>query len=272
MKIDIFSSAGEKKSTLELPAVLFGQPVKHGLIHQAIMLQQNNRRMPIAHAKNRHEVAGSTRKLYDQKHTGRARRGSVRSPLLRGGGKAFGPRSDQNYRKDMPKSMRKAALICCLSLQAKKATIVGLESYPNTIKTKDVVGLIGKMKLADARHILFVLPEQHQSLWLSTRNLKSVKTITVSYLNPEDLIHARAIVFIGDSIAKAEEMLAGKKNMRVQKSKMVLDGVVKEEMPVAKRSKTAKKADAPTKAAKVSKKAAPKVSKKKTSDSSDSSK
>ena len=203
MTIKLFTATGEQKGTLELPEVLFGQTINKGLIHQAIVRQQSNRRSGIAHAKNRHEVAGSTRKLYAQKHTGRARRGSIRSPLLRGGGKAFGPRKEANFVKDMPRSMRRAALAACLSYQAKNDVIMSLESYPETVKTKTFAALLGKMKLAESRRILFVLPERHHSLWLSSRNIPAVKTVIVPYLNPEDIIHSRSIVFVGDAIEKA---------------------------------------------------------------------
>jgi large subunit ribosomal protein L4 len=221
MTIDIFTATGTKKGTLDLPAVLFGAVINQGLMHQAIVRQQSNRRNSIAHAKNRNEVAGSTRKLYAQKGTGRARRGSIRSPLLRGGGKAFGPRSEANFTKDMPKAMRRAALFSCLSLQAKNKAIIGLESYPETIKTKTLAELLKKLPV-NLRRVLFVIPEKHESLWLSCRNLQSVKTIDVAYLNPEDILMAKTIVFVGDSVQKAEQIF-GTRVARDQKAKKELD-------------------------------------------------
>src|SRR3990167_1904920 len=111
MKIDVYSATGAKKGSLDLPATLFEAAINQGLMHQAVVMQQSNRRRPIAHAKNRGEVIGSTKKMFAQKGTGRARRGPLRSPLLRGGGKAFGPRSNRNYHKDMPKTMRRGAVV-----------------------------------------------------------------------------------------------------------------------------------------------------------------
>lgn len=238
MTIDIFTSTGEKNGTQELPAELFEAVINRTLIHQAIVRQRSNARSSIAHAKNRGEVAGSTRKLFAQKHTGRARRGSVRSPVLRGGGKAFGPRSERNFEKDMPRTMRRMALFACLSHQAKSGTIVGLESYPDTVKTKDFVKLLGKMSLKDARKVLIVLPEQHDSLWRSSRNIPGMKTILVSYLNPLDIIDARRIIFVGDSIAKAAAIFGKKENQKVQKKQKgqagQKEGGVKESKPAAK--------------------------------------
>ncbi|MBI1812167.1 50S ribosomal protein L4 [Candidatus Peregrinibacteria bacterium] len=219
MNIEVFTATGQKKGTLVLPS-LFESRINQGLMHQAVMRQQSNRRNAIAHAKNRHEVAGSTRKLYAQKHTGRARRGSIRSPLLRGGGKAFGPRSEANFRKNMPKAMRRAALLSCLSFQAKKGIILGLEDYPNTIKTKEMSALLKKLPVELGRRILVVVPERHQGLEMSARNIPGVKTLLVSYLNPEDVLASRSIIFLGEAIAKAEEWLGEKKTENPAKTTM----------------------------------------------------
>ncbi len=212
MNIDVYSSSGAKKGQQSLPDVLFAVPVNNGLVHQALILQQSNRRKAIAHAKNRHEVAGSTRKLYGQKHTGQARRGSIRSPLLRGGGKAFGPRSTQNFSKDMPREMRHAALAACLTLQARKNSIFGLEGYGDVIKTKAFVDFLGKLPVDIGRHILFVLPEKNDALYRSSRNVPNVKTILVNYLNPEDVLRSRSIIFVGDSVEKAVAIFGTKKD------------------------------------------------------------
>ncbi len=268
MTIDIYASNGQKTGTLALPDDLFEAKVNMGLIHQAVVMQQSNRRDSIAHAKSRGEVAGSTRKLYAQKHTGRARRGSIRSPLLRGGGKAFGPRKERNFRKDMPRSMRHAALRACLSLQAKHGGIVGLEEYPNTIKTKDLVGLIKKLPCEYGRRLLFIMPERHQGLELSARNIPSVKTLAVSYLNAEDIVGSKSIVFVGDSLKKAEELF-GRKNQKMQKNQRNQ----KSETTMEEKEKAEVKTKKPAKA-KSTNKTRPKKSSasSESSDSSDSSK
>ena len=108
MPAKLFSATGETKGTFDLPETLFSAPINWGLMHQLLVLQQSNRRQSPAHVKTRGEVQGSTRKVYAQKHTGQARRGPIRSPLLRGGGKTFGPRNDKNYVKNMPQQMRHA--------------------------------------------------------------------------------------------------------------------------------------------------------------------
>jgi large subunit ribosomal protein L4 len=207
ISIDVYTAAGAKKETLTLPPSLFEAPIRKGLIHQFLVLQQSNRRRHTVHVKSRGEVAGSTRKLYAQKHTGRARRGSIRSPLLRGGGKAFGPQKERNFSKKMPRAMRHAALRSCLSLRAKEQdALLGLEEYPQNRKTKEVMKLLTKLPVQLGRRILFVLPEKHEALTLSTRNIPNVKTLLASYLNPEDILTARHIVFLQGAIEKANSL------------------------------------------------------------------
>jgi len=239
MTIDVYSATGTKKGTLELPEALFAVPVNTGLMHQFMVLQQSNRRSPVAHVKTRGEVVGSTKKLFQQKGTGRARRGPIRSPLLRGGGKTFGPRSDANFIKDMPKSMRHAALRSCLTFQAKnKGTILGLEGYGAEIKTSTAYALLKKIPVELGRKILIVIPEKHEGLSFSVRNIPGVKAVLVNYLNPEDVMGSRNIVFVGDAVKKAEEMFGPKKIQRLQKEKKS-EAVA--EAPAAPKKKSAPK-------------------------------
>ena len=206
LTIDVYTGTGSKKGTASLPAALFGAPVNEGLMHQALVRQQSNRRASTAHVKSRGEVQGSTQKLYRQKGTGRARRGSIRAPILRGGGKAFGPRNIRNFVKDMPKKMRRAALRSCLTLQAQQKSIIGLESYADTVKTKQARELLEKLPVECGRRILFVTPDKHEALKLSMRNIPNVKVITASYLNPEDVLVSKHVVFLVDALKKAEEV------------------------------------------------------------------
>jgi large subunit ribosomal protein L4 len=214
MTIDVYTSAGTKKGTWELPKELFEAAVNQGLIHQAVTMQQGNRRSPIARAKSRAEVLGSTKKMFAQKHTGRARRGPGRSPLLKGGGKAFGPKSDRNFSTSMPKEMRHSALRACLSFLAQRKAIIGLESYPETIKTKDASALLKKLPVELGRKIVLVIPVAHKSLMLSVRNIPNVKTLLASYLNPEDMVGARSVIFLAGSLEKAQEIFGKKKRER----------------------------------------------------------
>src|SRR3989344_4911543 len=211
MKIPVYSATGTKKKEFELPASLFGVKPNEGLIHQVLLLQQSNRRSAIAHTSARSEIQGSTRKLYQQKVTGRARRGAIRSPLLRGGNKAFGPKKNANFMKRMPKNMRHQALCSCLSLKAREEGVfLGLEGYPETVKTKEFVALFKKLPVTLGRRILVVLGAKHRALTLSARNVPGVKTILASYLNPEDVLVSRNIIFLEGAIEEAEEIFGRK--------------------------------------------------------------
>lgn len=216
MNIDVYTATGEKKGSLQLAASLFEAPINKGLMHLALVRQQSNRRHPIAHVKHRGEIAGSTKKMFQQKGTGRARRGPIRSPLLRGGGKAFGPRNEANFVKDMPRKMRRAALLSCLSLRAKEGAILGLENYPDDIKTKSFLVLLKKLPVEFGRRIVFVLAGRHRGLELSARNVPRVKTIFAQYLNPEDVLGSQRIVFLVDAFKVAEDTF-GKSEGRMEK-------------------------------------------------------
>lgn len=206
MSITIFTATGTKKGTMDLPSVFTGK-INHALMHQALVMQQSNRRTNIAHVKTRGEVVGSTKKLFQQKGTGRARRGPGRSPILRGGGKTFGPRNDRNFIKDMPKAMRRAAIASCLAWQAKREKIIGLENFGDAIKTKTFVDLLKKLPVELGRRIVVVLPGSHEGLEKSARNVVGVKTLHYNYLNIEDLSGARYIIFLTEAINKVQEVL-----------------------------------------------------------------
>lgn len=252
MNVDLFTASGTKKGTLALPASMFEAAINRGLMHLALVRQQSNRRAPIAHVKHRGEVVGSTKKMYQQKHTGNARRGPIRSPLLKGGGKAFGPRSEANFTKDMPKKMRRAALFSCLSYKAKTGAVVGLENYPNEVKTKTLVTLLKKLPFDYGRKVVLVTAGSNRSLELSARNIENVKTLHVQYLNPEDILGAKLIVFLADSIPVAEKTFTS----AVDRSSKQIDEVQKEkaakpekkEKPV--KEKIVKEKKAPSKAKK----------------------
>lgn len=218
MNTSLFTHTGEKKGTVDLPATLFSAPINWGLMHQAVLMQQGNRRNAVAHVKTRGEVAGSTKKLFQQKHTGQARRGSIRSPLLRGGGKTFGPRNDANFTRSMPRKMRHAALRSCLSLQAEKQAVIVVESYPDEIKTKTMTALLKKLPVEMGRRILLVAPAKHEGLRLSSRNIAGVKMVYAAYLNAEDILNSRHVIFLKDAIAKAEEIF-GKQDVRKEEKK-----------------------------------------------------
>jgi large subunit ribosomal protein L4 len=243
MTIDVYSAAGQKTGSMELPEDLFGAEINWGLMHQAVLMQQGNRRHPVAHVKTRGEIVGSTKKLFAQKHTGRARRGPGRSPVLRGGGKTFGPRNDANFTRDMPRKMRHAALRSCLSLQAKEKRVMVLENYPDDVKTKAMATLLKKIKIETGRRTLVVIPGEHRGVQMSARNIDGVKAIRAAYLNPEDVLNARAILFLADAIKVAQDVF-GKKEKEMKTPKGA-DAAAEKKPKKAPAKKTAGKKKSP---------------------------
>jgi len=262
MTIDLYTATGTKKGSLELPARLFEAKINKGLMHLALVRQLSNSRNPIAHVKHRGEVVGTTKKAYAQKHTGNARRGALRSPLVRGGGKSFGPRNEANFTKDMPKKMRRAALFSCLSFRAKEGAIIGLENYPeNDTKTKDFMKLLQKLPVEFGRRIVVVTAGRHRGLELSTRNIPRVKAIFAQYLNPEDLLNAKHIIFLADAVKAAEDTFAKGDSVTEKRTKKdEARAVIATEKKAAKKAAVVKKAPKPAAAPK-KKAAAKKTSK-----------
>jgi large subunit ribosomal protein L4 len=248
MNVDLYTATGEKKGLLELPVSLFGGTINKGLMHLALVRQQSNRRHSIAHVKHRGEIVGTTKKAYAQKGTGNARRGALRSPTVRGGGKSFGPRNESNFRKEMPRKMRRAALISCLTIRAKEGAIIGLENYPEDAKTKTFVTLLKKLPLDFGRRIVVVTAGRHTKLELAARNVPRVKTLFAQYLNPEDILLAQKIIFLSDAIKAAEDNfmkesnLAEKKSVSMKVEKGGKEGKAEKKAPAKK--KVTKKASA----------------------------
>ena len=210
MKIDLYTQAGEKNGTLDLPKEMFEVPFNKDLVHQALIRQAANERVNLAHTKTRAEVRGGGRKPYKQKGTGNARQGSIRSPQWRKGGIVFGPRNTRNFSKEMPKKQRRLALFCALSEKAKKNELLGLEEYKaEKPKTKDFVALIKKLPIK--RNVLIVLPEKNDVIRKSAANLKNIKIITAGYVNIRDLRDYRNVLIFKDAVTKMQETFLTKK-------------------------------------------------------------
>ena len=189
MQVDVFNMEGQKVRTVELPAHIFEAPINVDLMHQAYVRQMANARLGTHKAKTRGEVRGGGRKPWRQKGTGRARHGSIRSPIWVGGGKVFAPRP-RDYRQRMPRKMRRAALRSALSVKAAEQAIVCVEALtlpePKTrLMTEALRRLVGEASA------LIVIPEksaQYEQITRSVRNLPNTKTLLANYLNIRDLL------------------------------------------------------------------------------------
>lgn len=205
MKIDVLNMLGEKVDTAELPEAVFKVQVKPDLMHQALVRQQANARLGTHKTKTRAEVAGGGIKPWRQKGTGRARHGSIRSPIWVGGGKAHTPRP-RDYEQRMPRKMRRAALRSALSAKAAEARIVVLDELKlEQPKTKEMAQALTRLMGGDSALIL--LATEDTIVEKSIRNLARAKAIRASYLNVRDLLGYDRLVLPLPALALVHKML-----------------------------------------------------------------
>lgn len=209
MKIDLYQQSGEKKGTVEANDKMFAVPVNEELMRLALVRQLAHSRQAGAYAKTRGEIRGGGKKPWRQKGTGHARFGSSRNPIWRGGGVAFGPTKEQNYKKLMPKKARRAALFSGLSQKAADKQIFALDKFDiKTPKTKEFITLFKKLPVE--RSLLVVISEKDLNFEKSVSNLPNVKTILVNYLNLHDLLKYEKVMFMESALKKAEELFLSK--------------------------------------------------------------
>ena len=195
--ITIYDTKGEKIRTQQLNKDRFSdEMIQEDLMHEFFLLQRSNGRIAIAHTKTRGEIHGSGKKLYKQKWTGNARVGDKKSPVRRGGGVAFGPRSDRNFTKSMPQKMRRHALLWMISHQAKEKNIIWLEWFKVDFpKTKDAVSVLTALSTNDQK-TLVVVQQKDPLMAKSFANIPYTKYILASYLNPMDILTAKKIILM----------------------------------------------------------------------------
>ncbi len=195
--IAVHNIDGHPVSQVELPDAVFNVPVKGHVLHEVVIMQLANRRAASASVKHRGDVAGSTRKLYKQKGTGRARRGDIKSPLLRGGGVIFGP-DGRTYDYRVPKKVRRLALRMALSSKLQEQALVVLDRFDLAeIKTQAVAVALKALKLKSA---LIVTPEADDRLERSSRNLPAVKVLRCAGLNVYDVLKYDTLVLLQPAI------------------------------------------------------------------------
>ena len=210
MLVDSYNQKGEKLGRIKLPQEIFGIEMNSDLVHQIMVSQMANRRQVIAHTKTRAEVSGGGRKPWRQKGTGRARHGSIRSPIWIGGGVAFGPRKDKVFKKKIPKKMRRKALFMVLSSKVKDKELLVLDKLeakePQTkIMAKMMKNLRKKIKDFKEGSVLFLLAKKDENLIKSLRNIKKVKTILARESNVLDLLKYKYLIIPKKSIKVLKE-------------------------------------------------------------------
>jgi len=202
--VPVYSLNGEVVDQIELSQAIFALPFNEAVVHQAMTRQLASRRQGTASTKTRGEVIGSTRKLYSQKHTGRARRGDIKSPLLRGGGVVFGPKP-RTYRQSMPKKMRKVALKCLLSAKVREGNIKLIQELDfKGPKTKDMINVLSSLDIDSPTLILTA--QSTPNVVKSAANLPEVKVLPSALINVLDLLSYEMLVATVPAIRNIEQI------------------------------------------------------------------
>lgn len=204
MKLPVKNLKGEQVGEVELPVSVFGAPINMSLMHQALVRQNANARLGTHKVKTRAEVNRTTKKLFRQKGTGRARQGSMKAPHWRGGGVAFGP-MPRSYEQAMPRKMRRAAVRSALSQKLLDEGIVLVDTFEMEVpRTRDLAAALSALGVTRG---LLVLPGRNETVEKSARNLATVKTLFANYLNVRDIFKYDQLVISLDALKTIEQWL-----------------------------------------------------------------
>lgn len=200
MELAVIDTKGkETGKKVSLESGLFGIEPNDHAIYLDVKQHLANKRQGTHKAKERAEVAGSTKKIKRQKGTGTARFGDIKNPLFRGGGRVFGPRP-RNYGFKLNKKVKRLARASALSYKAKNNQIMVLEDFSfDSPKTREYADIQKNLKIDDKKSVL-VLKEKNKNLYLSSRNLQNAKVVTLSELNTYEIMNASALVFVESSL------------------------------------------------------------------------
>lgn len=204
-KAALYNAEGVRVGDLELSDDIFGVPVNEHVLHQAVVRHLANQRRGTASTKTRGEVQGSGRKPWRQKGTGRARAGSIRSPLWRKGGVVFGPKP-RSYEQALPKKVRRLAVKSALSSRVQDGDLIVIEEIrlPQP-KTKEMVKLLNSLDVT--RSALLVLSERDELIERAARNLPDVEIALASELNAYDILAFDKVIMTKEALAKVGEVL-----------------------------------------------------------------
>ena len=209
MKTAIYNQKGESVGEIELNPKIFEVKPNQHLLAEAVRISQANSRQGGGHTKTRGEVRGGGKKPWKQKGTGRARVGSIRSPIWRHGGVTFGPRSNRNWELKINKKAKTAALFMSLSDKAKENQLIIIDQIAlDKPKTKEFVALLKDLRLKIkelGRKQLLVMPKKDDKLMRSSRNLQSINSVLANSLNIVDVLKADTIIALKDSLGVIEK-------------------------------------------------------------------
>jgi large subunit ribosomal protein L4 len=205
MLVSVRNMAGETVKEMELNDAIFGIEPHQVVMHQAVVRQQANARLGTVDTKTRSEVSGGGRKPWRQKHTGRARQGSTRSPIWRHGGVVFGPHP-RSYAQQMPRKMRRLALRSALSVKAAEGHLVLLDDLVmQTPKTRDMLMMLDSLQVPSSA--LIMLPERDANVEVSARNIPDVKTLMATNMNVIDILNYDTLILPVKALSVIEQIL-----------------------------------------------------------------
>ena len=207
-KVAVYDITGKQTGEeIELMDYVFGVEFNEAVVHQAVVMQQANERQGTHATKTRGMVRGGGRKPWKQKGTGRARAGSVRSPLWVGGGTVFGP-APRSHAKDMPRKARRLAIRCALSAKVAEGALVVVDNLTfDAPKTKDAVAMLTGFEAADKK-ALIITDGENENVEKSSRNIEKVKALSNDCLFLYDILNAEKVLLAKDAVARIEEVLA----------------------------------------------------------------
>lgn len=204
MDLEVFDLKGKKTGTIKVSDYVFGIDVNEPVVHQALLRQLANKRQGTADTQTRSEVSRTTKKQYAQKHTGRARRGSLTSPLMKGGGVVFGPHP-RSYRQDMPKKMRRLALRSVLSGKVRDGEVKILKKIelaePKTKLMSELLDVLGIESTA-----IIGVALSNDFVTMASTNLPGIKTTMVEMLSVADMLSHKVLVLDVDAVRRIEEL------------------------------------------------------------------
>jgi large subunit ribosomal protein L4 len=199
-----FNAAGEPGDAFQLPEELFDGVVNEAVLHQVIKAHLANRRQGTHETKTRANVSGGKRKAWRQKGTGRARQGSIRAPHWRGGGIVFGPHP-RSYHQDVPRKVKALARRSAFNSKALDEQVVVVEKLGfDAPKTREAVGLLGKMGVADEKRVLVLTAGNNETVFRSFRNLPNVEVLPFAQASAYDVMKARQVVIEESALRTAQ--------------------------------------------------------------------
>ncbi|PIR42038.1 MAG: 50S ribosomal protein L4 [Candidatus Yanofskybacteria bacterium CG10_big_fil_rev_8_21_14_0_10_37_15] len=210
MEYPLYNQKAEKIGNIDLPDQVFDLKMNEDLLHQIVVSQMSNKRQVLAHAKGRGEVRGGGKKPWKQKGTGRARHGSNRSPIWKGGGATFGPTKEKNFKKGLNRKMVRKALFVALSSKIRDKQFLMVEDIKlQNPKTKEMAGIFKNFMglLGKRPNVLLVVPTENDNAKRASKNLQYVSVVEAKDLNPLEVMMHKNLIFTKDSVSVLEKKI-----------------------------------------------------------------